>query len=127
MEIVGRITANATVNETKSGQKVVHFSVAINDRYRTKEGETKELTTFVNCSYWMRIGVANYLTKGKLVELTGRISANAYTNAKGEVKASLNFHVHDIKMHGGSSQPTETIEQRTTTTSAVAKDDDLPF
>lgn len=33
MEIIGRITADATVSETKAGKKVVNFSIAINDTY----------------------------------------------------------------------------------------------
>ena len=35
-----------------------------------------------------------------MVELYGRMSANAWTNAEGEAKASLNFHVNSIKLHG---------------------------
>ena len=61
-----------------------------------------KITTFVNCSYWRNSGIVEYLTKGALVEVFGRISANAWTNANGEVKASLNFHVTSIKLHGKS-------------------------
>jgi single-strand DNA-binding protein len=37
MEIIGRMTADATVNETRAGKKVVNFSIAINDTYKLKE------------------------------------------------------------------------------------------
>ncbi|MBS1738048.1 MAG: single-stranded DNA-binding protein, partial [Bacteroidetes bacterium] len=39
MELTGRVTADAKVTETKNGKKVTNFSIAINDRYKTKEGE----------------------------------------------------------------------------------------
>ena len=40
--IVGRITQNAKINTLKNDKKVVNFSVAINDSYKTKQGERKE-------------------------------------------------------------------------------------
>jgi single-strand DNA-binding protein len=101
MEIIGRVTADATVNETKAGKKVVNFYIAINDTYKTKgSAEVQKIVTYVNCSYWINLGVTVYLTKGSLVECAGRISANAWTNKEGEVKASLTFHVNNIKLHG---------------------------
>ena len=101
MELFGRLTADAKVNELKDNRKVVNFSIAINDRYKPKNSDDlKTVTTFVNCSYWMSAGIAAYLIKGKFVELYGRINAGAYMNAKNELKASLNFHVNSIKLHG---------------------------
>ncbi len=104
MEIIGRITADATVSETKAGKKVVNFSIAINDTYKAKGStEVQKFTTYINCSYWINPGVATYLTKGTLVECFGRIGVNAYTGKDGEAKASLNFHVNVLKLHGRSN------------------------
>ena len=72
--IVGRITQNAKINTLKNDKKVVNFSVAINDSYKTKQGERKEQTTYYNCSYWINAKIAKFLTKGTLVELSGRSS-----------------------------------------------------
>jgi single-strand DNA-binding protein len=128
MEIIGRITADATVNETKAGKKVVNFSIAINDTYKTKGStEVQKIVTYVNCSYWINPGVAAYLTKGSLVECSGRVGANAWTNKEGEVKASLSFHVNSIKLHGkpnGGSAETAPVVPMVT---APAAADDLPF
>lgn len=133
MEIIGRITADATVNETKAGKKVVNFSIAINETYKSKGiDEVQKIVTYVNCSYWINPGVAAYLTKGTLVECAGRIGANAYTSKEGEVKASLTFHVNSLKLHGrsggGSSTPAPVVPMSTAPVSAVAEvADDLPF
>lgn len=131
MEIIGRITADATVSETKAGKKVVNFSIAINDTYKTKgSSEVTKLVTFVNCSYWLNPGVAPYLTKGTLVECAGRIAANAWTNKQGEAKASLTFNVGRIKLHGGGNKVNAETSAPVTTApvSALAKvNDDLPF
>lgn len=132
MEIIGRVTANATVSETKAGKKVVNFSIAINDTYKTRGNtEVQKIVTYVNCSYWINPGVAAYLTKGSLVECSGRVGANAWTNKEGEVKASLTFHVNTIKLHGkpnsGGTVPASIVPMTTAPVALSAVADDLPF
>jgi len=128
MELTGRLTADAQVITTKNENKVVRFSVATNDRYKTREGEIKEFVSFFNCSYWIGTGVAEYLLKGALVELSGRVSASAYKNRNGEPRASLNFHVDRIKLHGGT-KPSGAAKSETHTEPALtaAPEEDLPF
>lgn len=132
MEIIGRMTADATVNETKAGKKVVNFSIAINDTYKAKGmEEVKRFVTYVNCSYWINPGVVAYLKKGTLVECFGRISADAFTTKEGEAKARLNFHVNVLKLHGSGSR-TETVvsneeNQHSTDSQTKKSADDLPF
>ena len=104
MELVGRLTADAKVSTLKDERKVINFSIAINDSYKPKgSGMATKITTFVNCSYWINPAIAEHLTKSTLVELSGRIGVNAWTNAEGEAKASLTFHVNYIKLHGKSN------------------------
>ncbi len=131
MEIIGRVTADATVNETKAGKKVVNFSIAINDTYKVKgSNEVTKLVTYINCSYWINPGVAPYLTKGTLVECAGRIGANAWTNKEGEVKASLTFNASKIKLHGGGNKVNIEVTTPHTTAPVAAMAEaaeDLPF
>ena len=82
----------------------MNFSVAINDSYKTKQGERKEQTTYYNCSYWINAKIAEYLIKGTLVELSGRISSSAWIGKDGEIKSGLNFHTSNIKLHGGKQK-----------------------
>lgn len=131
MNIVGRITKNAEINTLKGDKKVVNFSVAINESYKNKQGERVEQATYYNCSYWISPKVANILTKGTLVELTGRVSSNAWIGKDGEIKSGLNFHTSNIKLHGGG-QKTETIvtndpKQNKEIVTEGENDDDLPF
>jgi single-strand DNA-binding protein len=130
MQIIGRVTANAIISETKAGKKVVNFSIAINDTYKTKgSDEVQKITTYVNCAYWINVGIAPYLTKGSLVECAGRIGVNAWTGKDGDAKATLTFHVNSIKLHGksngGSVAPAPVVPMLTSPAALVA--DDLPF
>lgn len=132
MEIIGRMTADATVNETKAGKKVVNFSIAINDTYKSKGStEMQKFVTYINCSYWINPGVAAFLTKGTLVECYGRIGVNAWTNKEGEAKASLTFHANTIKLHGrsgsGNVTPAPVVPMNTAPVAASEVAEDLPF
>jgi single-strand DNA-binding protein len=124
MIIVGRITADATVQQTKNEKQVVHFSVAVNDYYKPKgAAEGTKFTTFFNCSYWRSTFIAERLKKGALVEVTGRIYVNAYKGANGEAKASLNCHVSEVKIHS----TTKELQPNNAATSNDDVADDLPF
>ena len=97
MEITGRVTADAKVSVVAADKKVVNFSIAINDRYRSG-GETKEITTYVECAYWLNAGVAEYLKKGAAVELYGRLGSRAYISRDGEAKSCITFTASNIKI-----------------------------
>ena len=125
MNITGRLTRDAEVRTTSQDKQVVNFSVATNDSYRTKQGERVEQTTYFDCSYWITPNVAKLLTKGTLVELSGRVSTRAWTGNDGEPRAGLNFHTSNIKLHGGSKK-SETA-QATTVANNSKTEDDLPF
>jgi single-strand DNA-binding protein len=98
MEITGRVTADAKVNTLQDDRQVVNFTIAINDYYKPKGStEGKQLTTYVNCSYWISSKIADRLTKGVLVQLYGRVGVQAYNNMEGNARASLTFHCNKGK------------------------------
>lgn len=130
MNIIGRLTRDAEVRTLSNEKQVVSFTVAINDSYRNKQGERVEKTTYFKCDYWISAKVANLLTKGTIVELTGRVSARAWVSKDGEARAGLNFHTLQIKLHGGN-RGTDTIQAKNQTENSEIvpqeTEDDLPF
>ncbi|WP_324756158.1 single-stranded DNA-binding protein [Sphingobacterium thalpophilum] len=130
MNIIGRLTRDAEVRTLSNSKQVVNFSIATNDNYRNKQGERVEQTTYFDCAYWITPNVARLLTKGTLVELTGRVSTRAWVNKDGQPRAGLNFHTSNIKLHGGSRR-TETVQATAQSESnrftAQSTEDDLPF
>src|SRR5690606_8847346 len=130
MNITGRLTRNAEVRTLSNEKQVVNFSVAVNDGYRNKQGERVEQTSYFDCAYWITPNVAKLLTKGTLVELTGRVSTRAWVSKDGEARAGLNFHTSNIKLHGGSRRA-ETVQATEQTDNngftAQSTEDDLPF
>ena len=127
MEMTARLTGDAKISTLKNDKQVVNFNVAINDSYKAKgSNEVTKVVTYAQCDYWVNPGVAQYLTKGTLVELQGRIGVNAYTSKDGEAKATLTFHVNTIKLHGSAGVKNETPIKANAEAVAVPADD-LPF
>jgi single-strand DNA-binding protein len=139
MDITGRVTADAQVRTVSEGRQVVNFSVAVNDSYKAKNGERVTQTEFFDCSYWIGTGIAQYLTKGTIVELSGRVSARAWVDGEGNAKAGLNFHTSKITLHGGGAATDKPQADRHPKAEPVAagvtgrqvqpngEEDDLPF
>ena len=125
MEIIGRLTRDAKVSALKDKRQVVNFSIAINDNYKPRDSEHPvKITNYVNCSYWINPAIGEHLKKGTLVELSGRIGVNAWTNAEGKAKASLTFHVNNIKLHGNATSAKEQFKNETEVKEPL---EDLPF
>jgi single-strand DNA-binding protein len=136
MNITARVTKDAQVRTLSDSRQVVNFSVAINESYKNKKGDRVEQTTFFECAYWISPRVAEWLTKGTVVELTGRVSARAWTGNDGEPRAGLNFNTSNIKLHGGGQKSEGTSAVQTGETAVEGKnkkvtvkepEDDVPF
>src|SRR5690606_4165313 len=130
MNIIGRLTRDAEVRTLSNEKQVVNFSVAVNDKHRNKQGERVEQTAYFDCAYWISTNVARLLTKGTLVELSGRVSARAWMGKDGETRAELNFHTSQIKLHGGGkrAETTQATQQPENNKAAEQEtEDDLPF
>ena len=129
MEITGRLTADAKISTLTDERQVTNFTLVMNDRYQTKGGEKREVNTFIKCAYWVSPKVAEYLKKGSIITVYGRIGLDVYKNSEGEAKGSLTFHVNDIKFIAKAAKSV-TVEAATATTQAAPTPemvDDLPF
>jgi single-strand DNA-binding protein len=133
MEITGRLTANAEVRNVKGDKKVTGFTIAMNRTYK-KGDEKKTITTYVDCSYWINSGVAEYLKKGTLVQLYGDMDVNAWIDKDGNPKGRLTFHTQTIKIlakaGNGTAEATATAESKSKQkagTTGNPDEDDLPF
>jgi single-strand DNA-binding protein len=99
MEITGRITKDATLLKISVEKQVVNFSIVINDSYKPKNStQLKELEIYVDFSYWIASRTAEWLKKGALVQLVGRIGLSVYNGGDGRTLGSLTFHVNSLKI-----------------------------
>src|SRR5690625_2155955 len=109
--LAGRLTRDPELRYTPSGIAVARFTVAINRPFRNQQGEQK--ADFINCVAWRRqaANLANYMRKGSLVGVDGRIQTDSYDNQEGqrvfvtEVSAD---NIYFLESRGASQQRTDT-------------------
>jgi single-strand DNA-binding protein len=87
VQLIGRLGKDPESKFTPTGKKVAHFSLAVSNRWKDKNGETKESTEWVNIEAWGRLGEVcqEYLKKGSLIFLEGRLKTDKYEE-KGEFR-----------------------------------------
>ncbi len=75
VQVIGNLGRDPETRFTPTGKQVTQFSVAVNDRWRSAEGELKERTEWFNMEAWGRQGeiCQEYLKKGSLVFIEGRL------------------------------------------------------
>jgi single-strand DNA-binding protein len=128
MEITGRLTADASVQKVNNDKQVVNFSIAINDNYKPKGStELKEVVTYIECSYWLNTATAQWLKKGTLVQLFGRIGMSVYNNSQGVAVGSLTFHTNNIKILVFPKKVESTEANSAVKEKKSKKTEDLPF
>ena len=88
VQLIGRLGKDPESRSTPTGKKVAHFSLAVSQRWKSAEGESKENTEWVNVEAWSRLGeiCQQYLHKGSLVFLEGRLKTDKYEDKAGETK-----------------------------------------
>ena len=80
--LVGRITKDPELRKTQSGTSVVSFTIACNRRVQS-QGQDAD---FINCVAWNKTAdfMAQYVKKGALLGLEGRIQTRSYDDKDGK-------------------------------------------
>lgn len=82
--LIGRLTRDPELRYTAgSGIPVASFSLAVNRPFTNQQGERE--TDFINIVTWRKQAenVANYLKKGSLAAVTGRLQIRSYDDSQG--------------------------------------------
>lgn len=98
--VVGNLTGDPELRFTPNGQAVASFTVASTTRVldrnsnEWKDGDTM----FLRCSVWRQYAenVAESLTKGTRVIVTGRLKQRSYETKEGEKRSVVELDVDDV-------------------------------
>lgn len=139
--LIGRLTRDPELRYTPSNVAVATFNLAVNRNFKGTNGERE--ADFINCIMWRKQAenFANWVKKGALIGVTGRIQTRSYDNQQGqrvyvtEVVAEQ-FQLLESRNSQGQSQGQQrpkTQQQepdfsRSATTNPLdISSDDLPF
>ena len=84
LTLVGRLTKDPELRYLPNGTPSTSFTLAVNRSFTNSQGERE--ADFINCVVFRKPAenVANYLKKGSLAGLTGRIQTRNYENGEGK-------------------------------------------
>lgn len=121
VQLIGRLGKDPETRFTPKGSKVCHFSIAVDRRWRSADGEQKEATDWFNVEVWGRLGeiCQQYLSKGRLVFLEGRLQTDQYEK-DGEKRSSTKvvaLHMQMLDRKAGEEEPAP----------PPAEDEEFPF
>lgn len=81
--LIGRLTRDPELRYTSSGIAVTQFTLAVDRPFTSQQGERE--ADFIPIVTWRQLAetCANYLRKGRLTAVEGRIQVRSYDNNEG--------------------------------------------
>jgi single-strand DNA-binding protein len=117
--LIGRLGRDPEVRYTTSGQPVATFSIATDESYKSKDGQKVEKTEWHRIVVWGKSAefCGNYLAKGRLVFIEGKLETRKWTDKDGvekyttEIKADR-VDFMDSRQSEGGYAPAPQYQQR---------------
>jgi single-strand DNA-binding protein len=130
MTIIGNLGSEPEMRFTPSGRPVTSFRIATNWRYTTSEGERKEETEWFSVVAWGKLAEQcnQFLTKGRLVYVEGRLRLRTWDGQDGQKRARNEIIADRVKFLDRQGAPTagEGKPDEVEPTGEV-EPDDIPF
>ncbi len=100
--LMGNLTRDPDLRQIPNGQNVCSFSLALNRSYKGSDGNWQEATDYVDVVAWGPLGerVAQYVTKGRPVLVTGRLQSRQWEQ-DGQKRSKLEVVALDVTFLGG--------------------------
>ena len=136
--LAGRLTRDPELRYLPSGMAVCKLGLAVSRFYKSKDGEKREETMFINVTTWGKTAeyTNEYLRKGRPVLVEGQLRSNDFEDKTGQKRTVIEVNAERVQQldwgdkagggpsgggGGGKPQP-RTIEEP-----MPPADDDIPF
>ncbi len=137
IQIMGNLGGTPEMKFLPSGDPVVNFSVAVNRRYKDREGNQKEATDWFRVCAFNGVGeaCAKHLQKGDGIFVEGRLQVRQYDSKQNGKEVSVEIIPNTVRFLGsgraeGTERPTPgrpSAGTRDTSNGADGTDEDVPF
>ena len=135
--LIGRLTRAPECRYISNSDCVCNFGLATSEKYTDKSGNKVEKTEFHNITMYRKLAeiAAQYLQKGSLVYLEGKIQSRKYTGKDGIERTAYDIVASEMKMLGGKAEggegqhnpPPPARQQPAAPVPQDDIDDDVPF
>ena len=126
--LIGRLTKDPELKFASTGTAVTTFTVAVNRRFK-KEGQQD--TDFIPVVVWGKQAesTANYMSKGKLIGISGRIETRSYEAKDGTRKYVTEVIAEEVQFleWGEKSSSENNFSTSNDIPDLTPSDEDIPF
>lgn len=100
---IGNLTADPEIRTMPNGEQVANFSIALNEKYKAKDGNVVENVEYVRIVLYRRLAeiAGQYLTKGSQVYIEGRLKTRKWQDSNGQDRYTTEIQGDNLQMLGG--------------------------
>ena len=127
--LIGRLTHDPDVKTTPNGVTVCSFTIAVPNKMKDSNGETK--SQFFKCNAWRKLGEScgRYLSKGKKCYVEGELIVRTYEAKDGTTRVSLDVQVDTVEFLSPKSEERSDADESGVDASGFenVSSDSIPF
>ena len=134
---IGNLTADPEIRTMPNGEQVANFTIALNEKYKAKDGNVVENVEYVRIVLYRRLAeiAGQYLHKGSQVYIKGRLKTRKWQDNNGQDRYTTEIQGDNLQMLGGrQDEPKQAKSSKTKPEplSTMAEqgdsfDDNIPF
>jgi len=104
--LMGNLTRDPETRVTPSGLTICKMGLAVSRRYSTKDGDSREETTFVDVDAFGRQAevITKYLRKGSPIFVEGRLRFDQWESNDGQKRTKLSVVLENFQFVGGNRE-----------------------
>jgi single-strand DNA-binding protein len=101
--LMGNLTRDVQLKSTSGGQSVADIAIAVNRKFKTKDGQDREEVTYVDCECWGPRAevIAKYFSKGKPIFIEGRLKLDTWEDKDGQKRSKMRVMIEDFQFVEG--------------------------
>ncbi|CAF0701791.1 single-stranded DNA-binding protein [Candidatus Methylacidithermus pantelleriae] len=125
--LLGNLTRDPEIRYTPKGTPVGDLSLAVNTTIRSQDGQTRDEVCFVEVVAWGRQAETckQYLHKGSLVLVEGRLQWEQWEGKDGEKRSRLRVRADRIQFLGRGRVTPETPTGSASLASPIASEEEI--
>lgn len=132
--VSGNLTREPEVRTTASGNPVMGFGIAVNDRRKNSQtGEWEDYPSFIDCTMFgaRAQSVSRFLSKGSKVAIEGKLRWSQWETNEGQKRSKIEIIVDEIEfmssISNGAQVPATASATAVDPMTSTLYDDDIAF
>ncbi len=128
--LIGRLTRDPEIRYLPSGMQVSSFTIAVNRRYRDRDGNWQEESYFFDVETFGVLAerIGRQLSKGYQILLEGSLRQDKWESSAGEKRSKVKIVADKINLLSKPSEKPSSFEEKDfSEPTDLSSDDDIPF